>query len=167
MTLHELMADKGLLRKDGSIESYGRINYCDDIFKVITDYLHCSIFNGLDFCQTEGISSLLCDFDDKYCEDLFCVFIRGVCNAIHPVYISYLIDCYLEKIYKILDDSFLDRIMMLSYLLKRILFSFSCDDQIECLSDIISLTSMSTSSDMSWYCYSKLNETIIFLRRKE
>ncbi len=160
MNLHDLLSSRDLIDASGNVRMYSKPNCYDDIFRVVTDFCYISTAKGLWMGSADGIASMACDFNDKYTEDLFCIFIRGVCNLVDYGYISFLIDDYCNTYANKCDDNIRRRVNVLAMMLNELLDSFGRNEYLGCLEKIRSLSTLMVLNETSNYCFDVISRTI-------
>ncbi len=166
LNLHDLLSSRDLIDAHGNVRMCSKTKCYDDIFRVVTNYCYISTAKGLWMGTVDGISSMPCDFNDKYTEDLFCIFIRGVCNLVEYRYISFLIDDYCNTCAGKCDDNIRRRVNVLAMLLNELVDSFSRNEYLACLEKIGSLSTMMASNETSNYCLDLISRTADLVKGK-
>ncbi len=166
LNLYDLLSSRDLIDASSNVRRYSISKCYDDIFRVVTDYCYISTAKGLWMGTIDGISSMPCDFNDKYTEELFCIFIRGVCNLVDYGYISFLIDDYCNTYANKCDDNIRRRVNVLAMLLNELLDSFNKNKYLACLEKIHSLSTLMASNETSNYCFDLISRTADLVKGK-
>lgn len=167
MTLLELLAEKKQI--NGSIVSmdeYRRNKCFDCIFLTVLEFEMLAVTKGVAIDREGGIGALQVQCDNSFLNDLFCIYVTGVCNAVEPSLIILMMDSYVADCVGNCDDETRKRLLLLAMLLKKFAKASVNDDSFfTALEDVLTLASCIATYETVLKCETIIQKTKANLKR--